>query len=73
MDGRRFLVAGIGVGFGVVAGSLVATATSIAQAPFNPRKEQTSAPFFFFFYFFFCNALRIIQQNVGLAFAESSQ
>lgn len=44
MDGRRFLVAGIGVGFGVVAGSLVATATSIAQAPFNPRKEQTSAP-----------------------------
>ena len=44
MDGRRFLVAGIGVGFGVVAGSLMATATSIAQAPFNPRKEQTSAP-----------------------------
>jgi hypothetical protein len=44
MDGRRFVVAGVGVGFGVVEGSLVPTATSIAQAPFNPRKEQTSAP-----------------------------
>ena len=44
MDRRRFLAAGVGVGFGVVAGSLMATATSIAQAPLNPRKEQTSAP-----------------------------
>ena len=43
MDRRRFLAAGVGVGFGVVAGSLMATATSIAQAPLNPRKEQTSA------------------------------
>ena len=46
MDRRRFLAAGVGVGFGVVAGSLMATATSIAQAPLNPRKEQTSAPSF---------------------------
>ena len=44
MDRRKFLVTGLGLGFGVVAGSLMATATSIAQAPSNPRKEQTSAP-----------------------------
>ena len=44
MDRRRFVVAGVEVGFGVVAGSLMATATSIAQAPSHPRKEQTSAP-----------------------------
>src|SRR5262245_11361412 len=42
---RRFLVTGLGLGFGVMAGSLMATATSNAQAaPSNPRKEQTSAP-----------------------------
>ena len=44
MDRRRFVVAGVEVGFGVVAGSLMATATSIAQAPSHLRKEQTSAP-----------------------------
>ena len=43
MDRRRFLVAGVRVGFGVVR-VLMATATSIAQARLNPRKEQTSAP-----------------------------
>lgn len=43
MDRRRFLVAGVKVGLGVAAGSLIATATSNAQAPSN-RKEQTSAP-----------------------------
>ena len=42
MERRRFLVAGLGVGFGVVAP--MATATSIAQAALNPRKEQTSVP-----------------------------
>ena len=42
MDRRRFVVAGVEVGFGVVAGSLMPTATSIAQATLNPRKEQTS-------------------------------
>src|SRR5688572_10333286 len=45
MDRRRFLVTGAKVGFGIVAGSLVGTAMSMAQAPSN-RKEQTptSAP-----------------------------
>ena len=32
MHRRRFVVAGVEVGSGVVAGSLMATATSIAQA-----------------------------------------
>src|SRR3954451_6903412 len=43
MDRRRFLAAGVMVGFGVVAGSVVATATSIAQDGAK-RKEQTSTP-----------------------------
>jgi hypothetical protein len=44
MECQKLLVTGLGLGFGVVAGSLMATATSIAQAPSNLRKEQTSAP-----------------------------
>ena len=44
MDRRRFLVAEVEIGFGIVAGSLMATTTSIAQAPSHPRKEQISAP-----------------------------
>jgi NAD(P)-dependent dehydrogenase (short-subunit alcohol dehydrogenase family) len=44
VDRRRFLVTGLGIGFGVVAGSLMPTATSFAQASLNPRKEETSSP-----------------------------
>ena len=54
MDRRRFVVTGVGASFGVVAGSLITTGTlinqlsetppSVAQAPENPGKEQTSAP-----------------------------
>jgi short chain dehydrogenase len=43
MGRQSFLVAGLGVGCGVVAGSLMATVTSITQAPVKPRNEQTSA------------------------------
>ena len=44
MDRRRFLVGGLGIGFGVVSGSLMTTGTSIAQIPSKSRNEQTSAP-----------------------------
>src|SRR6188508_3056064 len=44
MDRRRFLVTGTKVGLGVIAGSLVATATSMAQAPSSSRREETSTP-----------------------------
>ena len=44
MDRRRFLVTGAKVGLGVVAGSLVVTATSMAQAPSSSRREETSTP-----------------------------
>jgi len=41
LDRRRFLITGAKIGMGVVAGSLVATATSMAQAPSNPQREET--------------------------------
>ena len=44
MDRRRFLVAGSRGRLWGSRGVLMATATSSAQAPLNPRKEQTSAP-----------------------------
>jgi NAD(P)-dependent dehydrogenase (short-subunit alcohol dehydrogenase family) len=44
MDRGRFLGAGAKIGFAVVAASLMATATCIAQAPSELQKEQTSAP-----------------------------
>lgn len=43
MDRRRFLGAGIKIGFGVAAGSLLAAAMCAAQTPSNRRKEQTPA------------------------------
>ena len=45
MDHRRFLVAGVGVGFGVIAGCLMATATSIAQGwRTTARRDENLTP-----------------------------
>ena len=43
-DRRRFLGAGAKIALAVIAGSLLASATSIGQTPSDPRKEQTSVP-----------------------------
>jgi hypothetical protein len=40
VDRRRFLVTGLGIGFGVVAGSLMPTATSFAASILEPSKGR---------------------------------